>query len=109
MMTLRNGKFFKNGDPYPIEFGNNEQIKLIDSVKKLKEHGLTPGFIFDEEKQFICGIYITCVCGSKVSCNWETEEEAYAIEGIRLKCPGCDFTFVVCTDEDNSVFLKIHV
>jgi len=29
-MTLKDGKFYKDGEPYPLEFGNNDQIALLD-------------------------------------------------------------------------------
>lgn len=106
-MTLRNGKFFKDDQPYPLEFGNKDQIKLIDAVNQLKKEGAVPGLIFDEAQKFICGIQLICVCGSTISCNWETEEEGEEIEGTKVKCPGCNFTFKVCADEYNFLFFKI--
>lgn len=106
-MTLKNGSFYQDGVKVPIEFGNKEQIKLINAVKLLKEDGAVPALIFDEAERFICGISFTCVCGSKVQCNWETEEEGYEIEGEKVKCQGCDFTFVVCADENNFLFFKL--
>lgn len=107
-MTLRNGKFFKDGQPYPVEFGNKAQIELIDAVKLLKEEGAVPKLIFDTTQKFICGISITCVCGSEIASSWETEEEGYNIEGMKVKCPGCDFTFKVCADDDDDfLFFKL--
>jgi hypothetical protein len=107
MMTLRNGKFFKNGEPYPLEFGNDDQIKLIDAVTQLKDEGAVPGLIFDEAQKFICGLQLTCVCGSKIHLSWETEEEGDEIVGTKVPCPGCDFTFKVCADEFDFLFFKL--
>lgn len=107
MMTLRNGKFFKDGNPYPLEFGNMDQINLIDAVKQLKEEGAVPILIFDERQTFISGLQLTCVCGSEILLAWETEEEGYEIEGTEVKCPGCDFNYEVCADEYNFLFFKI--
>lgn len=41
MMTLIRGKFFKDGIPTPVEFGNKEQIKLTNYKNDLmKRHTL---------------------------------------------------------------------
>jgi hypothetical protein len=106
-MQLINGKFFRDGVPVPLEFGNMEQVRLIEGVKLLKEEGAMPAFIFDEAQNYICGISLTCVCGHKVQCHWETKEEGYEIEGTEVKCTGCDFVYEVCSDEDAFLFFKI--
>lgn len=106
-MNLINGKFFKDGKPYPLEFGNLEQIKLIEGVKQLKEEGAVPRLIFDERQTFICGISLTCVCGSEVKLTWETESEGEEIEGETIKCKGCEFIYEVCADEFDFLFFKL--
>jgi hypothetical protein len=106
-MVLRNGKFYEGDTVVPLEFGNKEQINLIDAVKQLKDEGAVPTLIFDERQRFICGLSLTCVCGSPVKCSWETEKQGYEIEGTKVKCAGCDFTYEVCADEYNFLFFKI--
>lgn len=42
MMTLVNGKFFNDGNPYPLEFGNKDQLRLIEKVQACKTDGIIP-------------------------------------------------------------------
>lgn len=106
-MTLRNGKFYEGDTVIPLEFGNKKQIQLIDAVTLLKNDGAIPTLIFDEQQNYICGLHLTCVCGSKIECHWKTVEEGFEIEGTKIKCNGCDFIYKVCSDEDNFLFFKI--
>lgn len=107
MMTLIDGKFFNDGQPYPLEFGNKEQIKLIDTVSLFKNDGVIPTLIFDEAKSFICGLNLKCVCGGEAKLLWETESESYETDGTIVKCSGCSYKYKVCSDEDNFLFYKL--
>ncbi len=74
-MTFKNNKFYNElGEIVPLEFGNNEQLKLIEKVKALRD-----GILFIE--QFIC------VCGHK--------DNHVFVEDLEFTCLGCmrDYKF----------------
>ena len=108
MMTLKNGKFYQDGQPIPLEFGNMEQIALMDYAKSLQEEGVLPELIYDPTDKFICGISIQCPCGETIKVECETEDEMEVIEGHRLKCTGCDYLYEVCSDDCCFYFFKIY-
>lgn len=99
-MTLKDGKFYKDGEPYPLEFGNNDQIQLIEKVRALKDGGISPRLIFDEQTMIIDTARMTCVCGSIV------EIKGFE-EGQIIKCTGCKFTYKVFEDDCGFPYLKI--
>lgn len=52
-MTYKNGKFYnEEGSIVPLEFGNTEQIKIIEKVKELRDGVLCIG-------------PVTCLCGEE--------------------------------------------
>ena len=108
-IVLKNGSFYKAGIKVPLEFGNKEQIKLIEAVKQLKEEGALPAFILDDTGDRLIGLSLQCVCGSKVQCTWEDIEDGggESLIGEKLKCRGCDFTYVICEDEYGFKYFKI--
>jgi hypothetical protein len=92
MMTLKDGKFYKDGNPYPLEFGNREQIDLIKKCQESKIHGVPAELhLGDDGKTFVA--CIGCVCGVK------TEIGQYIIGSIR-RCKGCKLTYEIFEDDD---------
>lgn len=108
-MILRDGKFYEGDTVVPLEFGNKEQIRLIDAVKQLKEEGALPAFIWNHKHDRIIGYYLQCVCGHRVQCVWEDIEDGGgdSLIGEKLKCSGCEFTYEICEDEYGFKFFKI--
>ncbi len=107
MMTLVNGKFFNDGNPYPLEFGNKDQLKLIDKVKWMLEEGLNPTLLLDDNDEY-SGMSIKCVCGSTVQVDFKDPEDFSDLEGEKRKCPGCNFKYLVClTDDDSFPYFKL--
>ena len=105
MMTLKDGKFFKDGQPYPLEFGNKDQLSLIEKVKSVREEGAVPQQL-EEDGEFV-GIRLTCVCGDHVQVDFNSLDDFYEAEGKKVKCPGCKFRYIVCVDEVGFMFFKL--
>lgn len=104
MMTLKDGKFFNDGHPYPLEFGNKDQLKLIEKVKVMRSDGIMPIMILNDSDEF-CGLALKCVCGSVVHTDYEEDFEETI--GVKTKCPGCNFKYVICADEYDFLFYKL--
>lgn len=96
-MKLVNGKFFNDdGVQVPLEFGNNDQIQLLEKVKFFKD-GVMPHFTFNDSNDKIIGLHLFCVCGGIVEIMDESMSE---IDGKKINCSKCNFTYKVCDDED---------
>jgi predicted nucleic acid-binding Zn ribbon protein len=69
-MTLRDGKFYNGGQVVPLEFGNKEQIRLIQEAEKaltaLSGDGLIVEPNIEEEITYSASYYFKCVCGNRV-------------------------------------------
>lgn len=59
-MTLIGGKFYKDGQNIPIEFGNKEQIQLLEKAAALNGDGVAIAIV-----SLPNGIstYFNCLCG----------------------------------------------
>lgn len=73
-MTIRNGKFYdSDGNVVPLEFGNKDQIYLLDRVRALQDEGEELA-TFADGKRLALGI--NCVCGHiSIFCTEDGEME----------------------------------
>ena len=103
-MTLKDGKFYKDGQPYPLEFGNKEQIELINKVQQGKEEGFAPEIdLQDDEVTF--SYFSDCVCGVQTFICSSSMNNSI---GRVVKCDGCSLKYRVCEDEEYGFwYLKI--
>lgn len=70
-MTLKHGKFYNGiGEVVPLEFGNQQQIDILNRIKALKE-----GVLFMDWRRF------NCICGSSTY-----RDHA---DGERMRCREC--------------------
>jgi len=103
MITLKHGKFFKDGEPMPLEFGNKEQIKILERVERLKTEGeeIDQEFITNEACTEIIGTEwaIRCVCGDLVFFKADKK-----IIDLKSTC-SCGLTFV--NDKDDFMVVKL--
>lgn len=68
-MNFKNGKFYNEaGNVVPVEFGNKEQLKIIEKVKELRDGVLCIG-------------PITCLCGEENKTAFEAD--------LIFSCPSC--------------------
>jgi hypothetical protein len=101
-MTLKDGKFWQDGKVVPLEHGNKDQINLIEKVNVLRTEGSIGPLVFDEKKNSIVGMQITCVCGSIVSVVFQKEEDR---NNTKIKCSGCNLSYLfMCVDVDFPFF-----
>lgn len=61
VLTFNRGKFFRDGKFEALEFGNKDQLKMIDKVKELQT-----GVLFT-------GVFV-CPCGAKITKTLGLEE-----------------------------------
>lgn len=111
-LILKEGKFFKDGKPVPLEFGNWEQIKFIEKrqriQKALKEGGLEvePDYNISVDAD----IYWDCQCGKRMTINVsaDDEEDIECFVGKERRCHDCQTHYVVEKNKDgNLVVLKM--
>lgn len=91
-MTLKDGKFYKDGQPYPLEFGNKDQIALMNKFREAKENGVCADIDLNPDNKTFSH-YIKCVCGAK------TKIGEY-ISGAQRKCTGCKLVYLILEDDD---------
>ena len=67
-MRLIEGKFYEGDRVIPIEFGNKEQIKLINEAKRTMDELTGDGMVVypDIEEVVKVSVSIKCVCGGGV-------------------------------------------
>lgn len=70
-MDLINGKFYQGEKEVPLEFGNKEQIKLIQQAEQrtisLKGEGLEPDYEAEDRGEFVIVEFsFKCICGCHV-------------------------------------------
>lgn len=105
MMTLRNGKFFKDGQPYPVEFGNEDQIKLLERAERLIKQGEQAQLDFDINEHGVVisqFLKIDCLCG-----YWAIFKLRDDMEGAKGKCPMCDLRYYIKVEDGEDIaYLK---
>jgi hypothetical protein len=81
MMTLVKGKFYKDGKVSPLEFGNKDQIQLLEKAAALNGDGVAIAIVslpngISTYFHCLCGKHhapevnkkFTCECGLKYRC-----------------------------------------
>lgn len=89
MVTIRNGKFYKDGEAMPVEFGNLEQIKALEDLDKLTK-GLKEGMELDYNEQMTVTYTASfkCPCGKYVYLQdvSDYEDQPDTLAAITKKC-----------------------
>lgn len=101
MMTLRSGKFYKDGVQVPVEFGNLEQIKLLKKVEELRSEGDDVHYNLDSDGDG--SVWYNCVCGHIVPFEYDYDD----MDGVKSNC-SCGLCYYIKADDENylTVFLK---
>ena len=85
MVTLKQGKFYNDGEPMPLEIGNIDQINLIARYNEVRDEGVEAyrDYWSHETDILLCH---SCVCGHRISKQVTVEEmdEAFTLS------KGCD-------------------
>jgi len=107
-MTLRNGKFYdSDGNVVPLEFGNKEQIKLMNEEKNRVDcftgDGLPVSIDIDERVVYDFQIRFKCICGKQIYRDYESDESD-DFEGILKRgffCSECKRGYIAEIDPDD--------
>ncbi len=107
-MTIKHGKFYKDGIQVPIEHGNKEQIELIDKINAMQSDGFAPSQITVLKKLYV---YYQCVCGNNhelASAEMDEDDDPEnVISGDSKEC-SCGLTCEVKFDhEQDGLMLKL--
>lgn len=69
-LTLEKGKFWMNGQVVPIEFGNKEQIELmnrkLEEIYALEHEGLPIEDSVECETRVVASLSFKCPCGHRI-------------------------------------------
>lgn len=106
-----NGKLHRDGLPYPLEFGNVEQIKFIQSATKREESlkkGFEPEVDYEEETKCTASFKYTCICGIKRQVTKESESsfDLEILERHTDKCQ-CGRVYTTSINEHDELILKL--
>jgi len=108
-LELKDGKFFRDGNPEPLKFGDKEQIKLmterIETIKALNGEGLLVHV--DLETTYTAYLSFKCTCGVRLNPRFEIESERhYHLNGEIFICHSCKAKYVVNQDKDGMITVK---
>jgi hypothetical protein len=110
-LQLIDGKFYRNGKVEPIEFGNTEQIKLMNEVKQQFEDLAGDGLVVDPddiEIQVKATIKVKCSCGQTIYFEEEAEDESMIdFEGQEHTCRRCRKEYKASMNEDDNWVVKL--
>ena len=94
MMTIKHGKFYKDGVQVPIEHGNKEQIVIMKRIEEMQD-GFDPEISIKKK----ITMQFKCVCGAKNDFDSFTEldenDPDFLIRGETDKCYECGLYFKV--------------
>lgn len=110
MMTIKHGKFYKDGVQVPIMHGDKEQIELLNKIQTLTQPGiLLKGYEKDalnESNTTLC-FDVVCICGDKSHLEFEYNE---LIEmDHSLKCTSCGLKYTCEPFDYSDSFLVLKL
>lgn len=110
-MKLLNGKFYdKEGNEVKPEFGNKEQIRLIEEAQRTLDELRGDGVVVDPEITTITKVSVDfkCICGQTVyfrdkefddDCAFPQEEMA----GEKTSCRSCKRNYLLAVNDGDLV------
>lgn len=108
MITLKDGKFYKDGEPYPLEFGNKDQILLLEKIQALQD---ADGIILRVKESHIddAPFYTSyvCVCGNHNKKYW-SEKQLDKLP-YKFKCDGCELNYTLKESDFSEFVLTIKL
>lgn len=110
-LTIKDGKFYRDGVIEAPEHGNIDQIKLMNDILRERELLKTDGVEVDVEviEVFKCHVSYKCACGRSVAFKEiETDDEFYHDEfaGQKFKCK-CGNKYILAMNEENDLVIKL--
>lgn len=112
-LEIKNGKFYRDGLVEPIQFGNRDQIKLMQQHLKDYEELIGDGVLIDYEIEEITTYKATmdykCSCGKYVSFREEDlddENDTPDFVGESASCR-CGRKYEIAKNEDKDLVIKL--
>lgn len=112
-LTLKKGKFYQDGQLVPLEFGNKEQIELMEKENRIecafldkKNHvNVEIGKVFTANAEFkcSCGVTVYFEADSKYD-EWSAKAE---LEGSESKCHRCNSRYSIHRKEKQFFIAKV--
>lgn len=91
-MTFKNGSFYLNGEKVPLEFGNKDQLALMNKAEALKEGALAyVDFSSDDDDT---ALEYTCLCGCRFRREYKIEEWN-ELQKDKFRCKDCDMKYII--------------
>ena len=93
----------------PLEFGNKEQIEILDKVNSLLEGALISirESSLDDKPFFT---EIKCVCGSKNKRYWDNDSlDRLENKHFKFKCCGCDLNYTLKQSDFSEFMLVLKI
>lgn len=110
-LTLKDGKFYRGGTEVKAEFGNKEQIALLNQVRKRLENGVTLGKLAHEEvKCYIPTVRFNCLSCGKLSVfkldseptEFKSDLTDFQLEEVDVFCKYCKQDYKLIYDSSKS-------
>lgn len=115
-LILKNGSFYRDGEKVPLEFGNKEQIRLMQEqmqvITALKE-GLVLEPDIEEITTYSAEVRFKCICGTRVSKTLEELDDNDPLEvinrfdGLSRSCYKCQRKYYFSINEDGDLIAKL--
>lgn len=109
-LELRNGKFFRGNEPVPLEFGNPEQIRLMNQQIREKQELEAEGILVEPNFTVTieADIQFKCECGSWVYITVEPDDEddIDCFVGETKSCRSCKRNYEVRKDDVGELRVK---
>lgn len=111
-MTLKNGKFYDtNGVQVPLEFGNKEQINLINRAQKKVDALNGEGDLVDIRTTNTYEVFYKCICGSgmlEFTVDHHGDDEDCLI-GLSDECRWCQREYILQENESGDIVIKLDI
>lgn len=107
-MILRDGKFYEGNVLVPLEFGNKEQIRLMNEAKEHIEALKGDGLEVDVqiETKYFANIDLKCLCGQTVWFNdieLDDDDKLDDLDGECTSCPKCKKRYELSYDSGQTL------
>lgn len=111
-MTIKDGKFYKGDKPVPLEFGNWEQIILMDRASRAYNALKGPGLPVDvsyQKERITASAHFNCLCGLGLSRDRDVDEEGdiEPLFGI-VTCLKCKNQYELSENDNGELIVKLR-
>jgi redox-regulated HSP33 family molecular chaperone len=109
-LEIRDGKFFRDGQPEPLKFGDKEQIALLEKEQKRVKELADEGLLIEPDLTISADIYFKCLCGHSLTefVEVQSEDEVNeAFAGESVDCRYCKRKYTLSQDSFGD--LRVHL